>query len=192
MTVWGFWIPAGVYPDLIGAGMAIITASITLILLFFDFLYLVYPGDVPTALELGAEEVLNDNLRLSFTLLRRQAANLGVIMKSGAVSGKNIVALSGPYPFHLIGGDAHADAGAANQDTLIELAPDDSFSHLHGDIGIINRILGIAPEVAITMPRLCNYTEDEFFESTTPVVITDGNTHGKNLLYKVNVIQSNL
>jgi hypothetical protein len=173
-------------------GMTKITTSISATLLFFDFLYLVYPGDVPTALELGAEKILNDNLCLCLTLLRRQTTNLSVVMKSGAVSGKDIVALGGPYPSHLIGGDAHADAGAAYQDTSIELAPDDSLSHLHGDIGIIYRILGIAPEVMNTVPRFGDDFNNKLLESTTPVVITDSNTHGNNLLYRVNAIQSKL
>jgi hypothetical protein len=164
-------------------GMTKITTSISATLLFFDFFYLIYPGDVPAALELGTEKILNDNLRLRFTLLRRQTADLSVIVKSGAVSGKNIVALGSPYPPHLVGGNAHADAGGAYQDTSIELAPDDSFSHLHGDIGIIDRILGIAPEVMNTVPRFGDDFDDKLLESTTPVVITDSNTHGNNLLY---------
>jgi hypothetical protein len=147
---------------------------------------------VPTAFEIGTEKIFNDSLCLRLTLLRRQTTDLSIIMKSGTVSGKDIVALGGPYPSHLISGDAHADTGAAYQDTSIELATDDSLSHLHGDIGIINRILGIAPEVMNTVPRFGDDFDDKLLKSTTPVVITDSNTHGNNLLYKVNAIQSKL
>jgi hypothetical protein len=157
-------------------------------LLFFDFFYLVYPGDMPSTLELSAEEVLNDSLYLRFALLRRQAANLSVIMQSGTVSGKNIVALGGPYPSHFIGGDAHANAGAAYQYASIILTSDDSLGHLHGDIGIVNRILRIATEIMIAVTRLGDYFDNELLESTTMVVITDGNMHRNNLLYKVTTI----
>jgi hypothetical protein len=121
-------------------------------LFFFDFLYLIYTGYVPAALEIGTEEILNDNLYLCFTLLRRQAANLSVIMRPGPVSRKNIVTLGRPYPSHFIGGDAHTDAGAAYQYTSIKLTSDDGLGHLNGNIRIINRIFRIAPEVMMTVP----------------------------------------
>jgi hypothetical protein len=162
-----------------------IITSISTTLLVLDFFYLIYPGYVPAALEIGAEKILNDNLGLSSALLRRQTTDLSIIMQSGTMSGKNIMALGRPYPPYFIGGDAHADAGAAYQYTPVTFASDDGLGHLHGDIGIVNRILGIAPEVMSTVPRLRDYFYDKLLESTTPVVIADSNTHGYDLLHKV-------
>jgi hypothetical protein len=172
------WIPAY-------AGMTKIITSISATLFFFDFFYLVYPGYVPAALEIGAEKILNDNLSLSPALLRRQTTDLSIIMQSGPVSRKNIIALGRPYPPHFIGGNAHADAGAAYQYAPVKLAPDDGLGYLHGDIRIVNRIFGIAPEVMRTVPRLSDYFYYKLLESTTPVVIADSNTHGCDLLHKV-------
>ena len=90
-------------------------------------------------------------------LLRRQAAYLGVVMQAGALGGKDVIALGRPDPPHLVGGDAHADAGAAYQNAAVELAPGDSLGHLHGDIRVIDRFFRIAAEVVISVPCFGNY-----------------------------------
>ena len=123
-------------------------------LFVFNFFYLVKTENVPAAFELGIEKVLDDSLDLGADLLRGQAADLGIVMEAGAVGGKDIIALGGADAAHFIGGDAHADAGAADQNAPVVFAPDNSLRHLYGDIRIIDGILRIAAEVVISMARL--------------------------------------
>jgi hypothetical protein len=151
----------------------------------FDFFYLVQPGDVSAALELGVEKVLDDNFDFSAPLLRRQTADLSIVVQTGAVGGKDIIALGGPDSPHFVGGDAHADAGAAYQDTSIIIAPDNRFGNLHGNIRIISRIVRITAEIVIGVSRLGDYPDDDTFQSATPVVIADSNMHENALLYTV-------
>jgi hypothetical protein len=143
--------------------------------------YLVNPGDVPPALELRGQEFLQYGRKAGFTFLGGKAANLGVVMEAGAHGGKSVVALGRPYSPHLIGGDAHADAGAAYQDTTVELAPDDGPGDFDSDVGIIDGIVIIAAEVLILVSFFREQLHDRFFQDAAAMVAADGYTHGFSL-----------
>jgi hypothetical protein len=151
-------------------------------LLVFDFFYFIDSGDMPAALEISAKKVLYDSLNFYISFLRRETADLSIVMAAGAVGGKDIVALGGADAPHLIGGDAHADAGAAYQDAPIILSPNNSLGNEHGNIRIIDGILRIATEVVIGVSGLGDDVNNGTFQITAPVVVTDSNTHGNHLL----------
>jgi hypothetical protein len=154
-------------------------------LLVFDFFYFIDSDNVPATFEISAKKVLNDSLNFNIRLLRCQAADLSIVMAAGAVGGKDIMALSGADAPHFIGGDAHTDAGAAYQDAPIILSPDNSLGDEQGNIRIIYRIFRIATEVVIGVSGFGDYVNNGAFQITAPVVVTDSNTHGNYLLYKV-------
>jgi hypothetical protein len=88
--------------------------NILLALFIFDFFDFFKAGVVPAAFVFGIQEILNNSFDFPLFLFRRQTAYLGVIMQAGAVGGKDVVALGGADAAHLIGGDTHTDARAAN------------------------------------------------------------------------------
>jgi hypothetical protein len=152
-------------------------------LLVFDFFYFIDSGDVPAALEISGKKVLNNSLYFNINLLRCQTADLSIIMAAGAVGGKDIVALSGADAPHFIGGDAHADAGAAYQYTPIIISLDNSLGNEQGNIRIINSILRIAAEVVIGVSGFGYNVNNGTFQITTLMVIANSNAHRNYLLY---------
>ena len=137
---------------------------------------------MPVSLELGGKKCFKDGGQAGCPLLRRQTADLSVIMTSRPRGGKGIVALGGPDSFNLVGGDAHPDAGAAKQDTTVEITLNDSLADLPGDIRVVNRVAGITSEILISMTGLGNEFNDRILDSDSLVVTTDCDFHLFNLL----------
>jgi hypothetical protein len=138
---------------------------------------------MPAAFEISAEKDLENGLKTRFGFLGGQAADLSVIMQAGTLGGKGVVALGRPDALDFIGGDAHTDTGAADQDTPIELTPDDGFGHLHGDIRIVHGVFRIAAEVVPGKSLFIDYPDYILFKRAPPMVTTDSDTHGYNLLF---------
>jgi hypothetical protein len=157
-------------------------------LLVFDFFYFIDSDNVPATFEISAKKVLNDSLNFNIRLLRCQTADLSIVMAAGAVGGKDIMALGGADAPHFIGGDTHADAGAAYQDAPIILSPDNSLGDEQGNIRIIDGILRIATEIVIGVSGFGDYVNNGTFQITTLMVIANSNTHGNDLLYKAYVV----
>ena len=80
--------------------------SAAFILLFFDFLYLFHPGNMPATFEIGGEKDLQYGDKAWFDLLGGQTADLSVVMQSGPLGGKSVVALGRSDALHFVGGDA--------------------------------------------------------------------------------------
>jgi hypothetical protein len=146
-------------------------------LFVFDFFYLVNAGDVAATLKLRAQEIFHDHLGLGLAFLGSQAADLGVVVLSGAVGRKNIMALGGADAPYFVGCDTHTDAGPAYQDGPVVFASRHRPGYFFGDIRVIYGVVGIAAEVLDAVAGCFDDGQDEFFKGAAPVVVADCDTH---------------
>jgi hypothetical protein len=152
-------------------------------LFVFDFFYFIKSCDVAATLKFSGKKVLNDCLNFNTSLLRCQTADLSIVMASGAAGGKNVIALGGPYPPHFVGGNAHANAGTADENTPVKLTSDDSLSHLHGDIRVVHRTRFVRPYVDDLLAEAGQQLDDLQPHVYAAVVAPDGNSHRANALF---------
>ena len=111
---------------------------------------------MPATIEVSGQEGLNHGRYAGFPLLRRQAADIGVIVLARTASAESIITQCRPYPLYLVSSNAHTNAGATYQNTTVEIPFSHSFSYSRSAIGIVDRITGATAKVLITMPRFSN------------------------------------
>src|SRR5579862_8516278 len=68
-----------------------------------------------------------------------KAEDVGVIVPAAHFGSDGIVAGSGSDAVHFVGGNAHADAGATNENPAVHRAGADRLGGLKGDVGKIGR-----------------------------------------------------
>jgi hypothetical protein len=93
-----------------------------------------------------------------------------------------IQTLGGPDSFNLICRDAHSNAGAAYQETPVEITPGYRIGNLDGDIRIIYRFAGKASKVLVTMPGFLDMFDNLELDVYSSLVTANRNTHYPNLL----------
>jgi hypothetical protein len=140
-------------------------------------MYFFQTGNMPVSLEIGSEKGLKNSGKARRPLFSRQTAYLGIIVTPRPRGGKGIITLGRPDSLNFVSGNAHANTRATHQYAAIEITPDDSLADLPGDIGIVNGVTGIAPEILIGMAGLGNDFNDRVFNGNSPVVTADCDFH---------------
>src|SRR5258708_1647855 len=79
----------------------------------------------------------------------------------------------GPYPGGAVGGDRHADAGPANQDTTVDLARGDGVGHGLAEVGIVDRLGRIGAEVEHLVTRLLQVALENLLEVEAGMIRRD-------------------
>jgi len=92
---------------------------------------------VPSPFEWGGKKSIYNLCYVTVFIFSRQAHNIGIVMLAGTLGTKNIGAYGSSYPFNLIGGDAHPDAGTAYQHTTVKSTSGHSSGYLPGNIRVI-------------------------------------------------------
>src|SRR5260370_29188128 len=102
-------------------------------------------------------------------------------MSAAHFRGDTVVTGRGSNAVNFIGGDAHADAGAANQDTAIDALFSDGLGDLDGEIGIIHAFRSVGAEVQSLVAELFEEKHDSLLGLKSSMVAADGNFHGTTL-----------
>ena len=92
-------------------------------------------------------------LNADYTLAH--AHDLCVVALSGTLGGERIVAYCRTDTGNLVGNDAHAETGAAYQDTALELAAGNCFSDLLCNVGIKDHFTLCSAEILVFDVFLC-------------------------------------
>ena len=137
---------------------------------------------MPTALELGGEEGMDNGRYIDITLKGREAAHLSVIVATGPHSNESVVALRRPNALDLVGGDAHADTSTADQNAEPSLALDNGPADFEGNIRVVHRVGGFTTIIRRSMTGLRLETKNGFLKLQTMMIATNGNVHNANLL----------
>ena len=90
------------------------------------------------AFKLAAEEDLGDLFNESLTQeVGGHADDVGIVVAAAELRGDFIVDQGGASAFDFVSGDAHADAGAADEDAAVGLALRDQHSNIERAFGIV-------------------------------------------------------
>src|SRR5205085_5580808 len=84
----------------------------------------------------------------------------------------------GAYTLDLVGGDAHADAGAAHQDAALDAALGHGLGHLKREIRVVHALAAVRAEVQHLVAHLLQQGADALLDVVTAVVTADGDSHG--------------
>ena len=76
-----------------------------------------------------------------------QHEHVGVVVLAAHPRGVEIPAEGGADARHLVGGDAHADPGAADQEAALDLVIGHGFAHQGRVVGVVHRLRGVGAEV---------------------------------------------
>ena len=106
-------------------------------ILTFQISYLIYPALVPLTFEFRSQEGIDDFGYLRWFLIGSEAEDIGIVVLSGAAGTEGVMTQGGSYSLNLVGGNAHANAGAAYQDTAIKTTASYCFSYLPGNIRVV-------------------------------------------------------
>jgi hypothetical protein len=144
----------------------------------FDGGDLVYSSQVAAAGEVGGEPYLDDLPEHYFAdEIAGDAQDVRVVVLAGDLGVEFVVAEGRADAAYFISGDAHSDAGSADEDRAVNLARRDSQRSGVGQVGIVNGIAGACPEVHALMAHLGYLGLDLFLGIKSAMVTCDGNFH---------------
>src|SRR5262249_20698583 len=105
---------------------------------------LVDAAGVPAALEGGVQPDAHHALpQLLVEQVGRQPHSVGVVVRAASLGGDAVGAGGGADAVDLVRRDAHADAGAADQDAALHLPVTDRPRHLEGVVGVVDAVPGL-------------------------------------------------
>src|SRR6266850_2057535 len=117
------------------------------------------------AFELGGEkdfQRLARHLRADQALAERH--DIGVIMLARQTRRSDVMDDGGAYPWVAVGGDRHADSGAADQDAAVGLARGDGVGYGVAEVGIIDRLDRVGAEIQHLVTRLLQVALENLLE----------------------------
>src|SRR5215218_1943331 len=121
-----------------------------------DLLDLVDVAGRGAAFELRGQPVVEDLLgRLGGDHPGPHGQDLGVAGLAGPFGRVGVVGGDGPDPGDLVGGDGHAQAGAADQQGAVVLAPGHGLGDLGGDVGIVEPVaVAVVPDLVALLAQV--------------------------------------
>ena len=126
------------------------------------------PDDVEGAL--GRRDAGAEREDVGVVVLAREAGGLEVHHRRGADAGD------------LVGGERHADAGAADQDAAIEFAGRDRAPDLGRVVGIVDRLVRVGAEVAVRRAQLVERVLDQFLQLEAGMVCANRDAHRRGIV----------
>src|SRR5262245_21783794 len=94
----------------------------------------------------------------------RKAENVGVVVPAAKFGGDTVVARRRPGAPDLVGGDAHADARAADQDAPLHAAVADLAGHFEREVRVIDAARVIRADVDDFVAVLTEQRYDSLFD----------------------------
>src|SRR5262245_26570217 len=130
------------------------------------------------ALELGGQPDLDHALdQLLAQQIAGQTEHVGVVVAATHLGGDAVVTGGRANAEYLVGRDAHADAGAADQDAALHAPLADGLGDLEGEVGVINTVLAGGPHVQHFVPHLLQERNDAPLGLVAAVVAANGDLH---------------
>ena len=113
--------------------------------------------------ELGPDDTRAHGHDLGVVRLARPLGRVGVVHLGGANSG------------HLVGGDRHADPGAADQDPAVVLAAGDGVGNLVADVRVVDPVERVAAVVLDVEPFVAQQLDHRLLELEARFIAADRN-----------------
>src|SRR5207247_11088287 len=107
----------------------------------------------------------------------RQAQHVSVIVAPAHLRGDAVVAWRRPHALDLVGGDAHADTGAAYEDAALDVALTYAGGHLVSEVGIIDAFGSSGAGVDDVVVQLAQEGHQAPLGFKSTMVAADGNFH---------------
>jgi len=107
----------------------------------------------------------------------REAENIRVVVASAHLGRHVVVAKNGANAKDLVGGDAHPQARAANQDASIRFSPPHLPSNGSSDVGIVNRSVVADPQIDDLVTGLPEQLDQHLSHLITVMIGTNGDKH---------------
>src|SRR5262245_35785503 len=98
-------------------------------------------------------------------------------MSPAHFGGDAVVARRRTHAFHLVGGDAHADAGAAYQDAAFHLTPADTRGYLIRIIGVVDALGTRRANILDLMSKLLEDGHQASLCVEPAMIAADGDFH---------------
>ena len=106
-----------------------------------------------------------------------QRQDVGVVVLAGGLGGEAVPAQGAADAGDLVGGNGHADAGAADEDAALALPGSDGLRHRFGVNGIVAGIVGISSDVLHSVSLFLKVSLKMLLEIVSAVITTDCNFH---------------
>ena len=97
---------------------------------------------------------------------------------------------SGPHAGELVGGNAHADSGSADQNRAIDFTGRDFLAGDRSNVGIINALGAEAADILHLMPQSDHKLDELGFHSKTTMIAADGHSHVRSPWISVRALTS--
>src|SRR5438552_8023071 len=133
---------------------------------------------MPAAFELGLQPDLDHAVeQFAAQQIRGQAQDVGVVVAAAHLRRDAVVARGGAHAGHLIGGDAHADAGAVDEDAAVHASFAHGLADGEGVVGVIDAVAALRSQVEDLMSQALQQGDDAAFDFEAAVVAADGDSH---------------
>src|SRR5947209_11153111 len=158
-------------------GKATRTLAVSLLRLRLVLADLLDPPLVPTALEVRRQPDVDHAVdHLLPEEIGRHAQDVGVVVPAAHLGLDRVAAAHRPDAVHLVGGDAHAEPGPANQDAAVGLAPGHRLGDRDREVRVVARaVIARHAEVADLVAELGQRAAQPRLDVATPVVTPQRN-----------------
>ena len=133
---------------------------------------------VTTALKLGVEPLVDNHLgELGAHDAGAKGEHVGVVVHAGELGAEGLGAYDGANTFDLVGSQADADAGTADQDTQVDVTVGHGLTHLVAGDGVIEALGGVGAIVHDLAAALLQVLGNDVLELDGGMVVADTNLH---------------
>lgn len=145
----------------------------------FDFGDFLKTSGVSSGLEGGNKKDADDLIgELVAELVSGEADDVGVVVSAAVFCGHAVVAGGCADAGEFIGGDAHTDTCAADEDTAVKFAIGDIASDLSGVVRIVDALRFEGTKILHFALHALNKLGDAGFEGNATVIAGNANLHG--------------
>lgn len=106
------------------------------------------------------------------------AEDVHVVVLDPLVGGVVVVADAGADAGDLVGGDADADAAAADQNAAVGPTSNNDLANFAGEVGVVDGAVGVCPAVDDGMARRGDEGSDSVLEREAAVIAAESDVHG--------------
>lgn len=134
---------------------------------------------VTAALKLGVKPLVDDHLgELGAHDAGAKGKHIGVVVHARELGAEGLGAHDGAHALDLVGGQADADASAADQDAQVDVTVSNCLAHLVAGDGVVEALGGVGAKVHDLAAALLQVLGDDVLELDGGVVVTDTDLHG--------------
>lgn len=133
---------------------------------------------VTASLKLGVEPLVDDHLgELGTHDAGTKGKHIGVVVHAGELGAEGLGAHDGAHALDLVGGQADADASAADQDAQVDVTVSNCLAHLVAGDGVVEALGGVGAKVYDIAAALFQVVGNDVLELDGGVIVADTNLH---------------